>query len=150
MNSVQKIYLKKFHSHTPIFSQIFNVQKCQMIGVPFCFSGWPDFLYGSAPPYALLAMLLIRVIYKLYLQLDAGVDENIQLVSRNGDNILIVSFAELRKYLENSFNTLQQTQSSESQQQFKNGASPSQSESIFCLLKYYVIPRFYTILHEHF
>ncbi|KAI1729947.1 PAB-dependent poly(A)-specific ribonuclease subunit PAN3 [Ditylenchus destructor] len=59
-------------------------------------------------------------------KLDAGVDENIQLVSRNGDNILIVSFAELRKYLENSFNTLQQTHSAEAQQQFKNGATPSQ------------------------
>lgn len=55
-------------------------------------------------------------------KLDAGVEENIQLVSRNGDNVLIVSYAELRKCLENSFTTLQQTQSPESQQQF-NGAT---------------------------
>lgn len=39
-------------------------------------------------------------------KLDAGVNETIQLVSRDGENILIVSYAELRNCLDNSFGVL--------------------------------------------
>ncbi|VDK47440.1 unnamed protein product [Anisakis simplex] len=36
-------------------------------------------------------------------KLDAGVSEKIQLVSRDGDNVLVVSFLDLRQCLENAF-----------------------------------------------
>ncbi|VDM96103.1 unnamed protein product [Thelazia callipaeda] len=40
-------------------------------------------------------------------KLDAGVNEKIQLVSRDGENVLVVSYTDLRRCLENAFNELQ-------------------------------------------
>ncbi|KHN85001.1 Uncharacterized protein Tcan_07091 [Toxocara canis] len=39
-------------------------------------------------------------------KLDAGLNEKIQLVSRDGDNVLVVSFFDLRRCLENAFREL--------------------------------------------
>uniref|UniRef100_A0A915AFQ2 PAN2-PAN3 deadenylation complex subunit PAN3 n=1 Tax=Parascaris univalens TaxID=6257 RepID=A0A915AFQ2_PARUN len=39
-------------------------------------------------------------------KLDAGLNEKIQLVSRDGDNVLVVSFLDLRRCLENAFREL--------------------------------------------
>ncbi|MFH4974922.1 hypothetical protein AB6A40_001631 [Gnathostoma spinigerum] len=39
-------------------------------------------------------------------KLDAGTAEKIQLVSRDGENVLIVSFADLRQCIENAFSEL--------------------------------------------
>ncbi|KAL4003096.1 hypothetical protein ACH3XW_6200 [Acanthocheilonema viteae] len=40
-------------------------------------------------------------------KLDAGVNEKIQLVSRDGENVLVVSYTDLRRCLENAFSELQ-------------------------------------------
>ncbi|VDK71156.1 unnamed protein product [Onchocerca ochengi] len=40
-------------------------------------------------------------------KLDAGVNEKIQLVSRDGENVLVVSYTDLRRCLENAFTELQ-------------------------------------------
>ena len=39
-------------------------------------------------------------------QLDAGVPERIQLVSRDGENVLIVSYGELKQCVETAFREL--------------------------------------------
>jgi PAB-dependent poly(A)-specific ribonuclease subunit 3 len=41
------------------------------------------------------------------LQLDAGVAEKIQLMSRDGENVLVVSYTDLRRCMETTFKELQ-------------------------------------------
>ncbi len=36
-------------------------------------------------------------------QLDAGIPEKIQLVSRDGENVLVVSYADLRRCVDGAF-----------------------------------------------
>ena len=54
-------------------------------------------------------------------QLDSGSPEKVSLVSRDEQSVLVVSYAELKQFFEQSFNELQQAQAESQVQQHHNG-----------------------------
>ena len=59
----------------------------------------------------------------LHFQLDSGSPEKVSLVSRDEQSVLVVSYAELKQFFDQSFNELQQAQvqSQVQSQQHHNG-----------------------------